>query len=79
MADLRPPTHLRACQEETVTAGSCPPPGPSRALPVGVIGCGHAASQSMRCPLAYHLTPSSSSVVLGGFCAHSLGAHLFRH
>lgn len=56
-----------------MTAGSCPPPGLSRALPVGVIGCGHAASQSMRCPLAYHLAPSSSSVVLGGFCAHSWG------
>lgn len=51
-----------------MTAGSCPSPGPSRALAVGVIGCGRAASQSMRCPLAYHLPQAANASSVWVLC-----------
>lgn len=56
-----------------MTAGSCPSPGLSRALAVGVIGCGWAASQSMRCPLAYHL-PQAAIARPGWVLCPFLGA-----
>lgn len=67
MADLRPSPHLRACQEETVTAGSCPSPGLSRALAVGVIGCGWAAIPINALSIGLSPAPGSNCEVWVGF------------